>query len=62
MVVDVSQQQSPILWAADSTNITQQVIAAYNTKSGVPAPPAPPAGSAAPATKAPAAKPAAPKN
>jgi outer membrane protein len=40
LVLDASQQQSPILWAAEATNITAPVIAAYNTKSGVPAPPA----------------------
>ena len=39
LVLDASQQQSPILWASESTNITQAVISAYNTKSGVPAPP-----------------------
>ncbi len=57
LVLDASAQQSPILWAAEQTNITQPIIAAYNTKSGVPAPPAQPAGSAAPsAPKAPAAR------
>jgi outer membrane protein len=62
LVLDASAQQSPILWAAEATNITQPIIAAYNTKSGVPAPPALPAGSApAAAPKAPAVrKPAAP--
>jgi len=62
LVLDASAQQSPILWAAEATNITQPIIAAYNTKSGVPAPPAQPAGSAPAAPKpAPAAKkPAAP--
>jgi outer membrane protein len=59
LVLDASQQQSPILWASEATNITQPVIAAYNTKSGVPAPP--PAAPTAPApaggvTHAPAAK------
>lgn len=39
LVLDASNQQSPILWAAEATNITQPVIAAYNAKSGVPAPP-----------------------
>ena len=39
LVLDVSQQQSPVLFATDSTNITKQVIDAYNVKSGVPAPP-----------------------
>jgi outer membrane protein len=58
LVLDASQQQSPILWAAENTNITQQVIAAYNTKSGVPAPPAQSSTPAAPkpAPKAPAPK------
>jgi outer membrane protein len=32
-----------VLFAADSTNITKEVIDAYNVKSGVPAPPAQPA-------------------
>jgi outer membrane protein len=52
LVIDVSQQQSPVLWAADATNITQAVVDGYNTKSGVPAPPA--------AAKAPASTPAKP--
>jgi outer membrane protein len=60
LVLDIAQQQSPVLFANDSTNITKAVIDAYNTKSGVPAPatPAPNAPSAVPsAPKAPAAKP-----
>ena len=60
LVLDASQQQSPVLWAAETTNITQPIIAAYNAKSGVPAPPP---GSAVPAAPKPAPKaPAAPKN
>jgi outer membrane protein len=55
LVLDVAQQQNPVLYAAESTNITKAVIDAYNVKSGVPAPPAPPAGAMAPAK--PAAKP-----
>lgn len=44
LVLDIAQQQSPVLYATDSTNITKAVIEAYNVKSGVPAPPAlPPA-------------------
>ena len=46
LVLDIAQQQTPVLWANDSTNITKAVIDAYNVKSGVPAPPA---GTAAPA-------------
>jgi len=44
LVLDVAQQQNPVLYASDSTNITKAVIEAYNVKSGVPAPPAQPAG------------------
>ena len=51
LVIDVSQQQSPVLWAADATNITQAVVDGYNTKSGVPAPPAAPKTPGASATK-----------
>jgi outer membrane protein len=40
LVLDISQQQSPVLYASEGTNITKEVIDAYNTKSGVPAPPA----------------------
>ncbi len=58
LVLDVAQQQNPVLYAAESTNITKAVIDAYNVKSGVPAPPAPPAG-AAPAQTTP--RPATPK-
>lgn len=47
MVIDVSTQQSPVLWAAESVNITKPIIDAYNAQSGVPAP--------APATTKPAA-------
>ena len=54
LVLDVAQQQTPVLYATESTNITKAVIEAYNAKSGVPAPPAAPA-AAAPAPKAPGA-------
>ena len=39
LVLDVAQQQTPVLYASESTNITKAVIDAYNVKSGVPAPP-----------------------
>lgn len=42
LILDISQQQSPVLYAAGNTNITKAVIDAYNLKSGVPAPPAQP--------------------
>ncbi len=44
LVLDFSQQQNPVLYAADSTNITKAIIDAYNVKSGVPAPTSPAAG------------------
>jgi outer membrane protein len=56
LVLDVSQQQNPVLFALPSTDISKAVVDAYNVKSGVPAPPAQPA--AAPAAAKPAPKPA----
>jgi outer membrane protein len=44
LVLDIAQQQTPVLYAVESTNITKPIIDAYNVKSGVPAPPAPAAG------------------
>lgn len=49
LVLDVAQQQTPVLYASESTNITKAVIDAYNAKSGVPAPPAQPPAAPAPA-------------
>lgn len=41
LVLDASDQQNPtVLYAADATNITKEIIDAYNVKSGIPAPPA----------------------
>jgi outer membrane protein len=54
LVLDTSQDQNPVLYAVDSTNITKEVIDAFNLKSGVPAAPAPrPAAGSAPARPAP---------
>lgn len=50
LILDISQQQTPVLFASNGTNITKQVIEAYNVKSGVPAPPP---SAAAPASAAP---------
>jgi len=57
LVLDVAQQQNPVLYANESSNITKAIIDAYNVKSGVPAPPAGTAAPAAPkaAPRAPAA-------
>jgi outer membrane protein len=46
VVLDTSAQQTPVLWANGSTDITKQIVDAYNVKSGVP--PQPAAGAAAP--------------
>ncbi len=51
MVLDVSAQQTPVLWASGSPDITKAVVDAYNAKSGVP--PQPAAGAAAPRPSAP---------
>ena len=59
LILDVSAQQTPVLYASEGSNITKQVIDAYNAKSGVPAPPV--QGADAPKQKpaAPASRPAA---
>jgi outer membrane protein len=64
LLLDVSSQQSNVMWANQSTDVTQAVVTAYNTSSGVaaPVPSAPSAPAAArphPPTTTP--KPAAPK-
>ena len=59
LIVDISQQQSPVLYANSGSNITKAVIDAYNLKSGVPAPAAaaaPKATAPHPATAKPAVK------
>lgn len=58
LVLDVSEQQSPVLYANETTNITKAVLDAYNVKSGIPAPAAQPAGAAARPAARPAAHPA----
>ena len=65
LVLDISAQQTPVLYALPTTDITKPVIEAYNVKSGVPPPPAgSPTAPAPGAPKAPGAlapKPTAPK-
>jgi outer membrane protein len=60
LILDVASQQTPVLYALPSMDITKPVIDAYNVKSGVPAPP-PAAPGAAPAPGPQAPRPAAPK-
>jgi outer membrane protein len=45
VIFDVSNPQTPVLWAVPTVNVTEQVVTQYNTDSGVPAP----ANAAAPA-------------
>ncbi|MEO6119233.1 MAG: OmpH family outer membrane protein, partial [Terriglobales bacterium] len=52
LVVDGSNPQSGLIWAAEQTNISQQIVDLYNTQSGIAAPPRP-AGAAAPGAAAP---------
>jgi outer membrane protein len=49
LVLDVSSQQTPVVWASQGADITAAVIKAYNDKSGVAAPAAPAAAPKAPA-------------
>lgn len=63
VILDVSGQQSPVLWASQTTDVTQEIVNSYNAQSSVP-PPAPgaaakPAGSSSRpvAPKPPAPKP-----
>jgi outer membrane protein len=53
ILLDVSSQQSNVLWALPSTDISQAVVDLYNKQSGIAAPPPP--------SPTPAAKPAAPR-
>ena len=55
VVLDVSSQASPVLWANATTNITKSIVDAYNAQSNVPAPAGTTAG-AAPKAPAPSAK------
>jgi Skp family chaperone for outer membrane proteins len=59
LLLDVSGQQSPVMWAQENTDVTLAVVNAYNATSGVAAPP-PQAPSAAkkPAASTPATRPA----
>jgi outer membrane protein len=55
LVLNISPQNSPVMYGLESNDITAPVVSAYNVKSGVPAPPQPAASTPA------ATKPAAPK-
>ncbi len=62
LLLDVSSQQSNVMWANQSTDVTQAVVTAYNTSSGVAAPvPVAPSAPAATHHATTPQKPAAPK-
>jgi outer membrane protein len=65
LLLDVSSQQSNVMWIGPNIDVTQAVVAAYNASSGVAAPaPSAPAAPAAPRPRpstTPTPKPAAPK-
>ena len=42
VILDVSNPQSPVLWAGNSVDLTKQIVDAYNVDSGVPPPATPP--------------------
>ena len=48
LVLDVSNQNTPVLWASQGTNITKELVDAYNAESPVTAPPSGPARPPAP--------------
>jgi len=56
VILDVSGQQSPVLWATSSIDITKALVDAFNASSGIAAPPSASAatgkGAAKPAPKA----------
>lgn len=59
VILDVSSQQSPVLWAAQTTDVTQEIVNTYNAQSSVAAPASAPGGAAKPAGSS--SRPAAPK-
>lgn len=57
LVLDVSTQQSPVLWAANGIDITQQIVDLYDKKFGAGVTPAAKPAAAGPAANPPAAAP-----
>lgn len=51
VVLDISNPQSPVLWASNTTDITKAIVDAYNVVSGVPAQAAPASKPAASTTR-----------
>jgi outer membrane protein len=59
VILDYSGQQSPVLWAAQTTEITQEIVNSYNAQSSVAAPASASGGAAKPSGSS--SRPAAPK-
>jgi len=57
VIIDVSNPQTPVLFASQGNLITKQLVDAYNAESGVAAPPARSSGASAPARPSPATTP-----
>jgi Skp family chaperone for outer membrane proteins len=53
LLLDVSSQQSNVMWAVPNTDVTQAVVTAYNASSGVAAPPPSAPSAPSPATSRP---------
>lgn len=56
LVLDVATKQNPVMFALPTVDITKEIVAAYNTKSGVPPPPTTPVSKAAPGAAKPPTK------
>lgn len=57
LLLDVSNQQSAVMWALQNTDVTQAVVDAYNATSGVAAPPPAAPSASRPRTAAPSTAP-----
>jgi outer membrane protein len=61
IIIDVSSQQTPVLWAANGIDITKEIVDLYDKNGPAAATPAKPAGTLPPAAAPATPKPAAPK-
>jgi outer membrane protein len=61
LLIDIGSQQSNVMWATPNTDISQAVVDAYNTQSGVAAPPPSAPSATKPATPRPSTTPTTPR-
>jgi outer membrane protein len=61
IIIDVSSQQTPVLWAANGIDITKEIVDLYDKNAPAPSAASPKPAATAPPAAAPAAKPPAPK-